>query len=97
MDMAADAYAELVSLGVAKEDARMVLPNACETKLYMTLNLRELIHLANERLCMRAQWEIRRLVGAMVDAVDEELRWMLVPKCRNGRIACANPCGKVGE
>ena len=97
MDMAADAYAELVSLGVAKEDARMVLPNACETKLYMTLNLRELIHLANERLCMRAQWEIRRLVGAMVDAVDEELRWMLVPKCRSGRIACAKPCGKVGE
>ncbi|MBQ7826959.1 MAG: FAD-dependent thymidylate synthase, partial [Clostridia bacterium] len=61
MDIASDAYAELVLLGVAKEDARMVLPNACETKLYMTLNLRELIHMANERLCSRAQWEIRSM------------------------------------
>jgi thymidylate synthase (FAD) len=89
-------YNELVALGVPKEDARMVLPNACETSLYLSCNLRELIHMANERLCTRAQWEIRDLVKEMVSLVDSELHFMLVPKCKSGRIICNSPCKKGG-
>ena len=37
------------------EDARYILPNACCTELYLSCNLRELIHIANERLCIKAQ------------------------------------------
>ena len=44
-------YNELVSLGVPKEDARMVLPNACETRLVMTMNVRELWHFFSLRCC----------------------------------------------
>lgn len=77
------------------EDARYILPNACATSLYLSCNLRELIHIANERLCTRAQWEIRELVENMVDLVDPELKFMLVPKCKSGRIICNSPCGKV--
>ena len=78
--------------GVPNEDARYILPNACETSLYVSCNLRELIHMANERKCFRAQWEIRELVTKMCDLVDPNLQFMLVPKCQSGRIICPSPC-----
>lgn len=53
------------------EDARMVLPNACTTKLLMTMNIRELKHFFSLRCCTRAQWEIRALAEAMLGLVDE--------------------------
>ena len=76
-----------------KEDARYILPNACATSLYLSCNLHELIHIANERLCTRAQWEIRDLVKKMCELVDKDLQFMLVPKCNSGRIICNSPCG----
>ena len=79
--------------GVPNEDARYILPNACTTSLYLSCNLRELIHMANERLCSRAQWEIRELVRQMCQLVDPQLQFMLVPKCKSGRIICNSPCG----
>lgn len=93
MDDINDSYRYHQDYGVPNEDARYVLPNACTTDLYLSCNLRELIHIANERLCARAQWEIRELVKQMVALVDPELQFMLVPKCRSGRIICHSPCG----
>ena len=78
---------------IPNEDARYILPNACATSLYLSCNLRELIHIANERLCTRAQWEIRDLVREMCRQVDPQLHFMLVPKCKSGRIICNSPCG----
>jgi thymidylate synthase (FAD) len=85
-------YAFLQDLGVPNEDARYILPNACVTELYLSCNLRELIHIANERLCTRAQWEIREVVKQMVALTDPALRFMLVPKCQSGRIICNSLC-----
>ena len=48
------------------------------------MNLRELIHFCNERLCACAQWEIRAMVREMVAAVTAvapDLKDFLVPKC----------------
>lgn len=90
-------YADLKRIGIPKEDARYLLPNACCTDLYLSCNLRELIHICNERLCSRAQWEIRELVKQMVKCVDPRLKFMLVPKCKSGRIICHTPCDKKGE
>lgn len=87
-----DWYEEYQKSGVPNEDARYVLPNACETSLYLSCNLRELIHIANERLCCKAQWEIRELVQQMVYCVNADLWFMLVPKCKSGRIICNEPC-----
>ena len=87
-------YQELQILGVPDEDARFVLPNACTTSMYLSCNLRELIHICNERLCERAQWEIRELVQNMVKLLPEELHFMLVPKCKSGYLICNNPCKK---
>ena len=86
-------YMDCQERGVPNEDARYLLPNACATSLYLSCNLRELIHMANERLCTRAQWEIRDLVAAMCCMVDPDLQFMLVPKCKSGRIICNTPCG----
>ena len=49
----------------ANEDARFVLPNACATRLTMTMNARELLHFFSLRCCSRAQWEIRALAEQM--------------------------------
>lgn len=49
-----------------EEDARFVLPNACCTKLVMTMNARELHHFFSLRTCNRAQWEIRRMADQML-------------------------------
>lgn len=86
-----DNYEDLLEFA-PKEDARYILPNACCTDLYLSCNLRELIHIANERLCSRAQWEIRELVKRMCKLVDKDLQFMLVPKCKSGIYICNNKC-----
>ena len=78
------AYIKLIDLGIVPEDARYVLPNSCCTTLEVTMNLRALINFMNERLCMRAQWEIRELAQKMRDLIIEQypqFKDMLVPKC----------------
>jgi len=50
----------------ANEDARFVLPNACATRMLVTMNARELLHFFSLRCCMRAQWEIRELAWEML-------------------------------
>ena len=77
-------YKTLQSYGIPNEDARMVLPNACNTVIEVKMNFRELMHFFNERLCTRAQWEIRELAKAMRDEVLKvapELKNFCVPKC----------------
>lgn len=88
---------ENLQKSIPNEDARYVLPNACETSLFLSCNLRELIHMSNERLCLRAQWEIRELMKQMVSLVDPALHFMLVPKCKSGRIVCHEKCGGVDD
>ena len=53
----------------ANEDARFVLPNACETKMVMTMNCRSLLNFFNLRCCNRAQWEIREAARQMLKLV----------------------------
>ena len=55
------AYGQLIALGIPKEDARYVLPNACETEIVMTANFREWRHFINLRADSHAQWEIREV------------------------------------
>lgn len=61
------AYEELLKLGVHREDARYVLPNAATTTLYWTVNARELRHFFRLRLAPDAQWEIRELACRIFD------------------------------
>lgn len=79
-----DIYRLLQEMGIPNEDARMVLPNACETQIEVKMNLRTLMNFMNERLCTCAQWEIRNLAWEMRKQVllqVPELDSYLVPKC----------------
>ncbi len=94
-------YEDLINNGIKAEDARAVLPNAASSSLVASLNLRELIHLANLRLCTRAQLEIRTLIKKMCDEVIKEEPWLkehLVPKCeRLGYCDEDKSCGRMPQ
>lgn len=60
-----ESAAEKKAEKLANEDARFVLPNACETKMVVTMNARSLNHFFRLRCCNRAQWEIRALAEEM--------------------------------
>lgn len=85
----------------AIEDARFVLPNACATKMIMTMNARSLLNFFSNRCCNRAQWEIRELATQMlkeVKAVAPHLFEKAGPPCLRG--ACPEgkmTCGKANE
>lgn len=60
-----EAYRQMRDLGIAGEDARYVFPNSVETKLVFTMNARSLFNFFEQRLCVKAQWEIRHLAEQM--------------------------------
>ena len=87
---------------MANEDARFVLPNACETKMVVTMNARSLNNFFAIRCCNRAQWEIRALAEEMyklVYAVAPNLFAKSGPSCVvNGRCPEGSmTCGKMKE
>lgn len=92
-------YDYMLQDGIKGEDARFILPNACETSFTCTLNFRELCHIANLRLCSHSQWEIRSLVNKICALVVEAEPWTekyLVPKChKHKRCTEDRPCGRL--
>lgn len=86
---------------LAFEDARSVLPNACDTKIVMTMNVRSLYNFFNLRCCSRAQWEIRQLATEMlrqVKAVAPTLFKKAGPPCVSGPCPEGKmSCGKAAE
>ena len=64
-------YKKMIEMGIKPEDARYILPNACETKIVVTMNARSLHNFFSERCCTRAQWEIRQLANLMLKEVKK--------------------------
>jgi thymidylate synthase (FAD) len=107
MEHAREAYDKLVELGLAEgrsaesvqEDARVVLPNAAETKIVVTMNARELRHFFHVRCCRRAQWEINDLawrMRALVRGISPHLFEGTGPswrygQCGEGKMTCGDP------
>lgn len=90
------AYKELAEM-VHQEDARYILPSACETKFVATFNARSLLNFFKLRCCNRAQWEIRKLALAMrreVREVAPNLFALAGPSCETegicyeGKLSC---------
>lgn len=81
------------------EDARYVFPNACETKIVITMNARSLLHFFNVRCCNRAQWEIREMADEMLRQCKEVAPILFKKagpdctygKCGEGNMCCGNP------
>ena len=85
----------------ANEDARFVLPNACETQMVMTMNCRSLQNFFNLRCCNRAQWEIRAVADEMLRLVLPLAPHVFAyagPRCLTGACPEAHMCcGKQAE
>ncbi|HSA06193.1 MAG TPA: FAD-dependent thymidylate synthase [Candidatus Gastranaerophilales bacterium] len=101
MKNTAEFYDKMIEKRIPAEDARFILPNAATSSLVASLNLREMIHLANLRLCVSAQHEIRKLVKKMCDLVVKKEPWLgeyLVPKCeKNGFCDEIKSCGRFPQ
>ena len=80
MRACAESYKGALRSGMKPEDARYLLPEATKTEITVTMNCRELFHFLDLRQSQAAQWEIRDLAGAMVDALgtyDRQWRELL--------------------
>jgi thymidylate synthase (FAD) len=66
-----EAYLDLLALGVCREQARSVLPQATMTKFYMTGNLRNFIHFLKLRLDGHAQKEARDVASQILAILKE--------------------------
>lgn len=56
----------------ARQAARSVLPNATETKIFVTANARALRHFLEQRGSSQAEPEIRKLAGKLLDVLQAE-------------------------
>jgi thymidylate synthase (FAD) len=107
LERTSELYTRALAAGIPAEDARFVLPNAAPTNFHLMVNFAELLHICDVRLCVRAQWEIRKMAAAMrreIKRVLPELALSLQPKCGENRMGYCDesledwrkcPLGKV--
>jgi thymidylate synthase (FAD) len=96
-------YRAMVDAGVPAEDARYLLPNAMETKIVVTMNIRELLHFLELRCCRRAQWEIRAVADRMLELAEPTAPYIFLDAgaacrrgpCTEGTLACGDPFPKA--
>ena len=95
-------YDYLVNHGIPKEDARFILPNACETKIVVTMNARSLFNFFKHRCCERSQWEIQAVANEMLrlckGVAPQIFKYagpscVMLGKCPEGKMSC----GKANE
>ncbi len=92
-------YREAMEAGAAAEDARYLLPNAMETKIVVTMNIRELLHFFELRCCKRAQWEIREVACRMLELAEPTAPYIFMDAgascrrgpCQEGKMTCGDP------
>ena len=97
------AYRAMLDAGVPAEDARYLLPNAMETKIVVTMNVRELLHFFELRCCRRAQWEIREVAMRMLALAEPTAPYIFMDAgaacrrgpCTEGRMTCGDPYEKA--
>ena len=103
IEAAIAAYERLLEAGIPAEDARYLLPNAAETKIVVTMNVRELLHFFELRCCNRAQWEIRELAHRMLELARPTAPFIFGDAgapcvhgaCPEGKMTCGNPDPRV--
>lgn len=94
-----EGYQKLLDAGIPAEDARYLLPNAAETKIVITMNIRELLHFFSLRCCNRAQWEIREMAHRMLALVKPTAPYIFMDAgapcvrgtCPEGKMTCGKP------
>ena len=88
LEHTSELYARALKAGIPAEDARFILPNAAPTNFHVMVNFAEMLHICDLRLCVRAQWEIRRMVALM--------RAEIKKFCRRSRSSCSPNAARTG-
>ena len=105
IDNITDAYSKLLDLGIPAEDARYILPNAADSKIVITMNVRELLHYFSLRCCRRAQWEIRDMSDKMLELVIPTAPFIFIDAgapckrgtCPEGKMSCKQPFERINR
>lgn len=95
-------YHQFLDDNIAAEDARYILPQAVVTKIIITANARELLHIFKLRCCNRAQWEIREVAKSMLKEVKDTAPTIfenagppcILGPCPEGEFTCGKPWSK---
>jgi thymidylate synthase (FAD) len=96
-------YSYFTAAGIPNEDARFVLPNACDTRIIFTMNARSLLNFFKLRCCHRAQWEIRAMADEMLKLCRKVSPVLfrhagpscaVTGKCSEGAMCCGEPRNK---
>ena len=98
-------YQQLLDYNIEAEDARYILPQAVTTKMIVSANARELLHIFKLRCCNRAQWEIRELAIKMLKEVEDIAPIIfenagppcILGPCPEGELSCGKPWSKNKE
>ncbi len=93
-------YERLIELGIKKEDARFIIPQAVSSNIVVTMNARELLHFFTLRTCVRAQWEIRQCAIEMLKLAKSKAPIIFEnagPACVRGRCPEEHPCENIRE
>lgn len=69
IDVAEKNYGELLAMGVAREQARLVLPQALYTEFLWTVSLQGVLHFLDLRDKPEAQWEIAAYAQGIRDLI----------------------------
>ena len=83
MELAEDAYNQLIDMGMKNQDARKVLPNSTACKIIMKVNLRELLHIYDLRSSPAAYPEMKRMMELLKIETDKVLPGFLPEKEEN--------------
>lgn len=76
------AYQDLLARGVAKEMARIVLPVALFTEIYVNVDVHNLMHFLNLRQDGHAQSEIREIADGMAEIAEQLFPWTFEARSR---------------
>lgn len=95
-------YHILLGQHIEAEDARYILPQAVTTKMIITANARELLHIFKLRCCNRAQWEIKEVTIKMLGEVKDIAPTIfenagppcILGTCPEGELSCGKPWSK---
>jgi thymidylate synthase (FAD) len=80
-------YQFLIEQGIAKEQARMVLPLSLYTQFYWTVNARSLMNFLNLRTGPDAQWEIRQYAETLEHFFSASMPLTYAAWVENNRLA----------
>lgn len=95
-------YREFLDKGVAREQARMVVPLNTYTEWYWKIDLHNLLHFLDLRCDSHAQWEIQEYANAILELIRPLVPWTIeawqdYSAYRNGMMLTGFEVAKIKE